>query len=326
MTNKSGEKAYALGVDLGGNNLRWGLVSQVGKIIKRDSVRSKGYKSKKKAIEHILNTIKNAVNKYKKEGYEIKGVGVGIPGLIIKEKGYIHKSPNFKELNGVNMQKLLEEKLSLKVLIENDVNAWAWGEHAFGVAKRYKNFMVMTLGTGVGGGIVVDGNLIDGRDGTAGEIGHLTIYPDGIKCKCGNHGCLEKYASATGVIDNLKLHTGEEDATRLIKNVKKNINKITAYDVYKEAKKGNKLALNLFKNVGIALGIAIAGLVNLLNLDAIIIGGGVSEAWDIFVPELKKEMRKRAFLIPAKRCKIIKTKLGDNGGILGMARMIFDEG
>ena len=326
MTDKAEKDVYALGVDLGGNNLRWGLVSKKGKIIKRDSIKSKKFRTNKKAIDHILNTIKSAVNKYKKEGYTIKGVGVGIPGLIIKEKGYVNKSPNFKELNGVNMKKLLEEKLSLKVLIENDVNAWAWGEHAYGVAKRYKNFMTLTLGTGVGGGIVIDGNLIDGQDGTAGEVGHITIHPDGIKCKCGNHGCLEKYASATGIIDNLKLHLGEEDAIRMIKNAKKNINKITAYDVYKEAKRGNKLAIDLFKNVGISLGIAIAALVNLLNLDAIIVGGGVSEAWDIFIRDLKKEMRKRAFLIPAKRCKIIRTKLGDNGGILGMARMIFDEG
>jgi glucokinase len=324
MTQKANDEIYALGVDLGGNNLRWGLVSKKGEIIRRDKVKSRTFKDKDRAIEYILSSVKKAVTSYTKEGFRIKGVGVGIPGLIITKKGYVHESPNFKQLNGVYMQSLLEERVALPVIIENDVNAWAWGEHAFGIAKKYKQFMVMTLGTGVGGGIVIDGKLIDGMDGTAGEVGHMTIYPDGIECSCGNFGCLERYSSATGVLNNLKHHKHTKEGKELLGKIGKRINYITAYDVYLQAKDKNKLARKIFKEAGKALGIAIASLINVLNLDAVIIGGGVSAAWDIIVPELKKEMKKRAFSIPANRCRILKSKQADNGGILGMAQMIFD--
>jgi glucokinase len=323
MADKTKEEIYALGVDLGGNNLRWGLISSKGEILRKDKIASKVFKDKNAAIEHILKSIKDAVDSYKKEGFEIKGVGVGIPGLIIKDKGYVLESPNFKQLNGVYIRKLLEERLSLRVLIENDVNAWAWGEHVFGVAREFNQFMVMTLGTGVGGGFVIDGNLISGKDGTAGEVGHMTVYPDGIKCKCGNNGCLEKYGSATGIIDNLKEHMDSVEGKKLIESIGKDVDDITSHDIYREAKRKNGLAIKLFKNAGSALGIAIASLVNVLNLDAVIIGGGMSDAWDIIVPALKKEMEKRAFSLPAKRCKIIKTNLNDTGGILGMADMVF---
>ncbi|MFC1855639.1 ROK family protein [Thermodesulfobacteriota bacterium] len=324
MTKKATDEIYALGVDLGGNNLRWGLVSSKGEIVKHDKVTSRAYKDKDQAIAYILNSIAKAVKTYKKEGFNIKGVGFALPGLIIKEKGYVHESPNFKQLNGVYVKQLLEEMIGLPVIIENDVNAWAWGEHTFGKAKKYKHFMVMTLGTGVGGGVVLDGNLLDGEDGTAGEVGHMTIYPNGLECQCGNFGCLERYASGTGLVDNLKQNMYTDEGKALIKKIGKKVDKITPFELYTEAKNKNKLARRLFKQAGTTLGIGIANLVNLLNLDAVVIGGGVSAAWDIIVPELKKEMKKRAFSLPAKRCKILKSTLGDNGGILGMAEMILE--
>ncbi len=324
MKKKQVEDIYAFGADLGGNNLRWGLVNQKGDILMHEKVASKGIKSKDKLLDHIFNTVRDGVIKCQNAGYKIKGVGIGIPGLIVKDKGYVLKSPNFAELNSIYFQRLLEERVKLPVIIENDVNAWAWGEYAFGAAKGFWNFMVMTLGTGVGGGVVVDKKLIDGRDGTAGEVGHITIYPDGIKCNCGNTGCLEKYASATGIVDNLKQHINDEGAIELVRIIGKDIGAVTSIDIYNQAKKGNAFAIKLFKGAGVALGIAIAGLVNLLNLEAIIIGGGVSAAWDIIVPELRKEMMKRAFSLPARRCQIMKNDLGDNGGILGMAKMVFD--
>lgn len=325
MVKNLATQKYALGVDLGGTNLSWGAVSESGEIIIKGKVPSKGFKSKQKAIDHIIDTISENVASYKRDGLDIIGVGIGVPGLVVKEKGYIHKAPNFPELNGVYMQKLLEDALSLPVIIENDVNAWAWGEHAYGAARQYRTFMVMTLGTGVGGGIVIDDKLIDGRDGTAGEVGHITVYPDGLECACGNHGCLEKYASATGILQNLRVNMDTRAGKQLIKNIGKDINDINSHDIYLEAKQGDEFALSLFKKAGEALGIAMAGIVNLLNLEAIIIGGGVSAAWDIIVPEMKRVIGERAFSIPAKRCKILKTVHGDNGGILGMARMIFDK-
>jgi len=211
--------------------------------------------------------------------------------------------------------KLGEDK---SIVIENDANNAAVGEWWMGAAKEVDSMLMITMGTGVGGGIVLDGKLWTGADGMAGELGHITIYPDGARCNCGNYGCLESYASATAI--RRMVHEGLKDEN-LKTDLRDSIRDAHIEDVPKivmeAATNGDNFSHDIWGRVGIALGIGIADLVNLLNVEMIVIGGGVSNAWDLFIDETMKEASKRAFRGPMKTVKIVRTRLNDDAGLLG---------
>ena len=253
-------------------------------------------------------------------------IGMGIPGIIDSKNGIITEAPNILNVDYFPLRAVLNKKLGsdISIVIENDANSAAVGEWWLGASKNVNSMVMITMGTGVGGGIVLDGKLWTGADGMAGEIGHITIYPDGAKCNCGNYGCLESYASATAI--RRMVGEGLEDKN-LNTTLRESTNGVEPEDipeiVMKAACSGDDFSISVWKEVGVALGIGIADLVNLLNIEMVVIGGGVSNAWDLFIDTAYEEAHRRAFRAPMERAKIERAHLRDDAGILGAAYLAF---
>ncbi|MGH7791817.1 MAG: ROK family protein [Thermodesulfobacteriota bacterium] len=312
----------AIGFDIGGTNLRAALIREEGHILERRSVLSEADKGIEFVVKNLARLIQQTI-----KGGGIAGVGIGIPGIIDSSKGILTQAPNICNVNNYPLRDMLIEKIgqSVPVFIENDANCAAIGEWWIGAGKDAKSLIILTLGTGVGGGIILDGVLWNGADGMAGEIGHITIYPDGAKCNCGNFGCLESYASAVA-IRRMVNHGLERNVETIIREKITNRSKERIPEIVAEAAiEGDKFALWVWEEVGKALGIAIADLVNLLNVEMVIIGGGLANAWELFIDRAKKEAKKRGLRAPIKRAKIVKGVLGDDAGILGAGYLVFKE-
>ena len=312
----------AIGLDIGGTNLRGALIREEGHIIERRSVLSEADKGIEFVVKNLASLIQQAI-----KGDDIAGVGIGIPGIIDSSKGILTQAPNICSVDNYPLREMLIEKIgqSVPVFIENDANCAAIGEWWMGAGKDAKSLIILTLGTGVGGGIILDEVLWNGADGMAGEIGHITIYPDGAKCNCGNFGCLESYASAVA-IRRMVSHGLETNVETIIREKIRNTSKEQIPEIVAEAAiEGDKFALWVWEEVGKALGIAIADLVNLLNVEMVIIGGGLANAWELFIDRAKKEAKKRGLRAPIERAKIVKGVLGDDAGILGAGYLVFKE-
>ena len=316
MSNK------VIGVDIGGTNLRGAVVDFQGSIIKRAKILSEADKGIDKLIDNLAAFINDM-----SQGESIDDIGIGIPGIIDSRNGIITQAPNIFNVDNYPIRSVLKEKLSpnINVVIENDANSAALGEWWIGAAKDVESMLMITMGTGIGGGIVLDNKLWTGAHGMAGEIGHITIYPDGAKCNCGNYGCLESYASATAV--RRMVHEGLENgnlSTMLSENIKQAHIEDIPRIVMQAAESGDKFSADIWKQVGIALGIGIADLVNLLNIEMVVIGGGVSNAWDFFIEHLISEASKRALRGPFQTVKIERAKLEDDAGIFGASYLAFN--
>lgn len=306
------EKLY-LAADLGGTNLRMAAVSRSGEILFRDKVSTPSGKGKDAVVGTILSVVRN-ISEQIGGKYELAAFGAAVPAVVSSRDGLILRSPNLSELNGIPFSELFSEKLGMPVVLENDANSAAIGESWKGASIGVRNSIQVTLGTGVGGGIIIDGRVLRGIDGTAGEIGHIAVVPNGYPCGCGSVGCVEQYASATAIVrlaKELMLEYPESPLHSLIE--------MTPLDVYEAGVRGDRLSIEVFRLVGQYLGIALGGLVNVLNPEAIVIGGGASSGWDLFIEHLRAEIDRRAFQHPAERVRLLRSTLGDDAGILGAA-------
>jgi glucokinase len=300
-----------IGVDLGGTNLRTALLSQDGVILEKQKDASHASEGYEKVLQRLIENIKRQRDIGLGQGHDVAAVGVGAPGVINISQGVVVKSPNLPDWNNLPLKAALEKALGLPVFIENDANAAALGEQWRGAGKGIGSMVLLTLGTGVGGGIVLNGRIWHGADGMAGEIGHMTILPEGRQCGCGNTGCLEMYASARGVLQNYRdaLASRKEPVP----------SDITSQQVYQAAREGDETAIRAMKETGRYLGIGIASLINIFNPEMIVIGGGVKDAWDLFIDVTRAEVLKRAFDVPARRARIVPSGLGDDAGMVGAA-------
>ncbi len=271
---------YAIGVDLGGTNLRIAAVDESGKLLAKTELETEVALGREHVIEDLCRSIEAMQAKYKGAG-ELCGIGVGVPGLIDSESGRLLESPNLPGWSNYDVKGDIERRLGTSVILENDANAAALGEQWLGAGRDFESMCMYTLGTGVGGGLVLNGNIWHGWNGMAGELGHCNVEPDGHPCKCGSHGCLEQYASATAVVRMAREALAGGAATQL-----RTGGELTGRVVYECAMRGDAVAKQVFERVGRALGLAIASMVNALNLPLYVIGGGVSSAWDAFSPAL----------------------------------------
>lgn len=303
-----------LGIDIGGTNIRAAIVNSNGKIEERKKIKSNARNGVEKLIENLGSVIT-----YFKE-FNPDFIGIGVPGIIDQKNGILTQAPNISGIKNYPLIKELKENISYQnIIIENDANAAALGEFWMGAGSGSSSLLMLTLGTGLGGGIVLNGELWHGEDGMAGEIGHIIIDPDGPICNCGNNGCFESFVSAEAV-------------RRIVKN-NKNLKELTNYShlddipekIMQLARNGNKESLEIWKEIGKNLGIGITSLINLLNVDSVIIGGGLSNAWNLFEKEMIDEINKRALHGPRNRLKICRAKLGDDAGIFGCAYLAFKE-
>ena len=250
----------------------------------------------------------------------VRALAAAVPATINAAEGITLKSPNIPALDNFGFSSAVSNELKLPVILENDANSAAVGEHAFGAAKGFQNAVIVTLGTGVGGGLIINGSILRGINGTAGEIGHICVEPFGAPCGCGSVGCVEQYASATAIV-----RLARESADQYQNSLLRNKTPMTSFDVYQAGIGGDELALEVFRRMGFYLGAALADLVNVLNPEVIVIGGGASAAWDLFIHHTRQQIRRHAFREPAKTVRIVRASLGDNtAGILGASKLAFD--
>lgn len=301
-------KACAIGIDLGGTNMRVGVVDGDGRITQ---------KIKEPTTEEVLASVLAATEKLFSD--EVAGIGLGLAGLVSREDGRVVISPNFHTIEKIDLAGEMKKRFKVPVFVENDANAAAFGELWVGAGRNFPSFVVFTLGTGVGGGIVSEGRLLR----IPAEIGHMCIDADGAKCPCGNSGCLESYASMRAILSSAFsiLETGRESLLR--QYCGGNFYKLTTEEIYLAALDGDTLAREILKNAGRYLGIGIANMINIVSPDAIILAGGLTGAWDIYVQEAIKEASKRAFRDLFERVKIIPSGLGDDAGMIGSAGLVF---
>lgn len=295
----------ALGIDLGGTGIRLIRMAEDGRVDERPEtipVTDRGHAA-------VLAQLKAAVSRACGQGGPLAAVGLGVPGFIHRDRGLVVGSPNFPDWRNVPIRRLLQRGLTVPLILENDANAAALGEAWLGAGRGGRGVMVMlTLGTGVGGGLVIDGSVLRGRDGMAGEIGHQTVDPDGPVCGCGNAGCVEAYASATGLTANYHRRTGRDPAA------------LSGALLARRAREGDAEARAIFGEMGWALGILCANLINLLNPTLIVVGGGLSGAWPLFRPAMSKEIARRAIRPAARGVTIRRARLGSAAGMIGAAR------
>jgi glucokinase len=308
-----------IGVDLGGTNLRTAIVGSDGEILDKHKEATRASDGWMKVVARLIDNINRQLEVGAQRGAKVFAVGVGAPGVIMVDKGIVVKSPNFPDWNNLPLKAELEKVLKIPVFIENDANAAALGEKWRGAGRNIRSMIHLTLGTGVGGGIILDNKIWHGADGMAGEIGHMTLIPDGRQCTCGNTGCLEMYASARGIVQSFReeLEKQKIPAAEALKE-------ITSEKVYQAAREGDTVARRVMKDMGRMLGIGIASLINIFNPERVVIGGGVKDAWPLFIGATHEEIMKRAFQVPAERTEIVPSSLGDDAGMVGAAAVAFE--
>lgn len=300
---------YSIGVDLGGTNLRAAAVDQDGKLLAQVSASTSPEKGREYVISEIVDSIQELRSK-QLDG-RFAGVGIGVPGFILMEQGVILNSNNLSFLENFPLRDEIEKRLGAPVILENDANAAALGESWIGTGADVDDLVLLTLGTGIGGGIIYKGRVMHGFLGMAGELGHLTVVPNGNPCGCGNIGCLEKHASATAIT-----------CTAELMKVTPHPNP-TAEDIYKLAVAGDWKAQQIFRSMGEALGIALAMLINTFNFPLYLLSGGPLPAWDYFAPAMIEQVSRRSFTYRNTKTRIEKAKLGNQAGLFGAAYLPF---
>lgn len=334
--------SFAIGVDLGGTNLRIAAVDSAGKVLEKITTSTQVARGRELVTLEMCNAIRIISAKFQGSG-ELTGIGIGVPGIIDIQSGMLRESPNLPGWENYPIRQEIEDKLGASVILENDANVAAQGEKWLGAAAQVDDMCMMTLGTGVGGGIVLQGQIWHGMTGMAGELGHTTVDPEGFPCGCGSRGCVEQYASATAI----KRMAVEAIASGKAPELARAMNadpEFSAKVVYQMAVQGDEQAQKIFQTAGRALGIVIASVVNIFNLPMYVIGGGVSSAWDAFSPAMFEVVRQRSFVyrntapretisgvqgthvhddaLPARRSTIItRALLGSDAGLIGAARL-----
>jgi glucokinase len=299
---------YSIGVDLGGTNLRAAAIGRTGEVLEKISGSTNFSEGREAVLADIVSAINTLRGKHGTGG--LAGMGVGVPGFIRIKEGFITGSNNLPYLEDFPVRDEISKRLGTRVILENDANAAALGEKWMGAGRGVDDLVLLTLGTGIGGGIISGGRVLRGYVGMAGELGHLTVVPNGNPCGCGNRGCLEKHASATAITAMARLmQLGEE---------------LSSKDVYEialaEGKEGEK-ARTIWRIAGESLGVALAILVNTFNFPLYLLSGGMLPAWDLFAPEMMKTLEQRSFTYRVNKSdtKIAQATLGNEAGLFGAA-------
>ena len=308
---------YCFGIDIGGTTVKLGLFQEDGKIRDKWEIKTR---IEEKGRNILPDIAKSLMNRLEKEGIskeEVTGIGIGVPAPITEE-GFVKSTANLG-WEEKNVKAEMEELTGIRTATGNDANVAALGEMWLGGGRGCKNMIMVTLGTGVGGGILIGGRILTGAHGAGGEIGHLCVnYGETEKCGCGNYGCLEQYASATGVVriaNKLLAASKEESSLRTLETV-------TAKDVFDAAKAGDHLAVEAVEVLGKYLGLVVANVALTVDPDVFVIGGGVSKAGQVLIDVITKYYHKFAKIIGDNKAKVVLAKLGDDAGIYGAARMV----
>ena len=307
----------AIGVDVGGTKIAAGVVTPEGKLLNEIRYPSAGSTSR------LMGNIERAIKEVG-DGFEVGAVCLAVPGLILAEERKVIFSPNLHTIEGVPLRDALEDNIGLPLTIENDGNAAAWGEFRFGAGSEVDHLVFITLGTGVGGGVITHGILMRGAQGAGGELGHVTIQANGPRCSCGNRGCLEALASGSA-IERLAYEVVGEDPDSALGRLAAE-RKLIGEDVTRLAQEGDEAAISVLDEAGMWLGIGLAGFVNVFNPEVVAVGGGAAKAGDLILDRTRKETYLRAQSPSRDLVEIKEATLGAKSGVLGAAALARDPG
>ena len=315
-------KRSAIGVDIGGTTVKLGLVDTRGKIILKDVFPTTQGKTRAALLEGMAQHIRAMILKAGAKGFHVSGVGVGAPGPIDTRRGFVYFFPNIPGWKNTFLTKLLSAKLKIPVRVDNDANAMALGEVTFGAGRNTKNAIALTLGTGVGGGMVIDGKLFAGATFSAAEIGHIIINENGPRCGCGNNGCIEAYVGNGHFVRYVRERLARGEKSILNAWIKKERRELSPLLVAQAARQGDAFSKKIWQETGEHLGTMLAGLVNTLNPEKIILGGGIAQNRELLFPVVTRTIHKKAFPIAARSVRVVPAKLGVDAGLIGAAALI----
>lgn len=301
-------KNLVLGIDVGGTNIKFGIVDTKGRVLARTALATKSYdRDKNGLIAAMLAKTQELAARARISLQHLAGIGIGLPGLIDPMKGVVIFLPNVTGWKNVALKRIFEKKFGVPTFLENDVNMITLGEWQFGAGRGYQNLVCITLGTGVGGGLILNGQLYRGQGFVAGEIGHMPLNEHGPACSCGGRGCFERYVGNATLEANIR------------KILKKDLR---IPDVYQLALKKDPRALRFFEEAAAHIGQGLIGVVNLLNPPLVVIGGGVSNNARFLFPTVKKILKTRCMKVQAKMVRVVRARFSDQAGILGAAVLV----
>ncbi len=311
--------SMAIGIDLGGTYIKYGLVDDAGNILKKGMIPTRADSGKRDiVIEQIALAIKDVWDN------AIDGIGIGTPG-IVDNNGVVYESPNLPDWHNLNLRKIFESKFNKNVVVENDANSIVWGEYLFGAGKGTRTIVCLTLGTGLGGGVVINGKLLRGAIYSAAELGHMPVDYKGRKCGCGSTGCIEAYVGRDYIVKSLIRKVRKGRKTIIRKMVDNDLSRITPKIISEAYQKGDKLAEEIWIEMATALGAFLAGIVNLLNPDRIILAGGIAQTGEILFSTVRKTIRERAMKVLAETVEVVPAGLGVDAGIVSGASLVFQK-
>ncbi len=298
---------FILGIDLGATLIKIGLLGKDYEIIEKRRLYTQDFKDRDSLIEVIVEEIKAILQSKKIDTKDVLGIGIGVPGPVDFKRGFVYYFPNIRGFKDTLLGEIFQRKTGIKTYIDNDTNLMGLAESRFGRGKNFKSGVYLTLGTGVGGAVFVEGRIYRGKNFTAGEIGHIPINEKGPLCNCGGKACLERYIGNRYVLAKARKVFKERGLTLEI--------------LSEMAKRKDKRAILIWKEVGRKLGIALTGIVNFFNPECIIVGGGLSEVGEVLFSEIRRTIRSRAMAPSVKGLKILKAKLKD-AGVIGAALLV----
>jgi len=312
------QERYFIGVDLGGTNIKAGLVTEKAKVIVKTSLATEA----PNGPDHVLNRIVMAVNEVIRrsglDGDRIAAIGVGSPGTLDTKTGVVLYPPNLPGWRNVPLIEYVEKKTGIRAVLENDANAAAYGEYWAGAAKGADPVVMFTLGTGIGGGIIIDGRLVHGNTDAGGELGHIVIEVEGRKCACGNRGCLERYASANAMAMRFAEAVAAGEQSSLAAKVD-NGDEVTSKMIYEAALAGDDLANRIMWETGMFLGVGVVNMLHTINPARVVLAGGLAAAGDLLMRPVLETVEKRALPDTQRDCVICFATLGEDAGLIGAA-------
>ena len=314
-----------LGIDLGGTKILTAVVNSQGEILSRDHSITPAKKGHEAVIQSILESAHRALEQANIAISALTAIGVGAPGISNPETGILFTSPNLPGWRDVPLRDIMQEKLGKKTFLINDANAAALGELYFGAARGARNFIYITISTGIGGGIIIDGKIYIGAIGAAGEVGHMTIDDNGPICNCGNRGCWETLASGTALAREAKRRIKEGVWTSILKYAEGDLERVTAQVIHSAAEHGDSLAKELIARTGYYVGVGLANLINIFNPELIVIGGGLSNIGDMLLEPALEVAGERAYKEAFQAVRFAYAGLGRNSGVLGAAAFALRE-
>lgn len=310
---------YTVGIDLGGTNIKAAVFDENRRIVRERSDRTNAEGGPSHVLNKIKHIVRQMLQELKANDADVACMGLGIPGLLDPKEGLSIFSPNFPDWENVHVVKEMNNEFSFPIYIDNDVRVNLYGEWYFGAGKGFSNIVLITLGTGLGSGIVVDGNVLYGTTASAGEIGHMNMYREGRPCRCGSSGCLGRYVSAVGMVRTFTERL-EQGQTSLIQGwVGGSYQKITAKMISDAYDLGDNLAMEVMHETGRMLGFGLSNAINLFNPELIIIGGGMAAAGDRLLCTVRETVQQHSLQLSSQACKVVQAELGERAGVYGAA-------